>query len=1046
MKIKKVQISGFRAFNKVENSTFNFELPDNTTADFISIYAPNGFGKTSFYDAVEWGVTHQIQRFDRMPDFNKSRKENNGDVLLNNVSSKGEVIVETTEGVFKNTINTRRVYNPKGIPDNAYFKEVILSQDLIDTFIKEEKAELRYDKFVEFNPEIKSYNNSLKNLTILFDFIESKTKELNTEIEKKQKNQLEIDFDEEGKKFDEINKALQFLKDKKEEIDLIEKDTFTQTKYDFLDQKIKSRIISLEIEIETGKLRIGNIDIVYNGIPDSTDDNNKGVFTYFDNRNKIVDLEKVKNDLNDVVTKIKYKENCELKDNKLKTQISEELELNKLYLLFKEKFKIYLTIENEINERNKIYNNYDSEKLKSEKQINDLNEINQKNVTDLDRLQKELIVKQTTLKNIPFQIERFATLNKNNEELTPQINVLNESISEKERLIEGIKLKLTQHHFFNHKIDTDIEVLIDSEEFKDNKDLITSIIAIENKINIAKEEIITINEKINLQNELNNELKDFVSKGLEIVSKNNSVDCPLCNHTYKSFNELSTKITENKLLGKIVKESLESKLKLENEINKFSDDLSVNKSILKEHLKKVIEPFEKDKLKNENELIRLAELKDEKIQELIKSENEIKEINQFFENNINLKDFEEKVSKEITVYEKEILEISNVTNTNKTTLNDQQNIIKSAIANKDIVLKSIAELKTVDDYNEVIKFYSNTLKTNEISLVILEETIENSNEYLDKLKNEVEENLKVFSEIDSKLLANTLTEEEAIKKYNEVDTAITLIKKNIQNFEQYIKSEFKIDLVSIDKNQVDIEFEKIKNFEKEKLQLLSSINENYMIVDKLKDDCLKVTEAEKNQKEIKDLYDEIGRLVIVKGKIINEKNNLKKYLEKTINSFFYKDLINKIYSKIDPHPDYSEIEFKCDFADKNPRLQIYTIKYIEGKRVESIPSLYFSTAQINILSLSIFLARALKTKNPQSGKFIDCIFIDDPIQSMDTINILSFIDLFRSMILFLGKQLIVSTHEENFHLLLQKKMPVELFNSKYIEFETFGKLKKHVTA
>ena len=1041
MKIKKVQISGFRAFNKVENSTFNFELPDNKIADFISVYAPNGFGKTSFYDAVEWGVTHQIQRFDRMTDFNKIRKENDGPVLLNNVSTKGEVIVETTESNFKNDINTRRVYNPKRTPENAYFKEVILSQDLIDTFIKEEKAEVRYDKFVEFNPEIKSYNNSLKNLTTLCDFIESKTKDLIDEINRKQKTQLKIDFEEEGKKFDEINKALQTLKDKKEEIDLIEKDTFTQTKYDFLDQKIKSRIISLEIEVETVKLRIGNIDMVYNGIPDNPDDDDKGIFTYFDNRNKVVNLEKVKNDLNDLVTKIKNKENCELKDNKLKIQISEELKLNKLYLLFKEKFKMYLTIENEINERNKAYNNYDSEKLKSEKLINDLNEINQKNVIDLDRLQKELIVKQTTLKNIPFKIERLASLNKSNEELIPQINVVNESILEKERLIEGIKLKLTQHHFFNHKIDTDIEVLIDSEEFKDNKDLITSIIAIETKIDIAKEEIITINEKINLQNELNNELKDFVSKGLEIVSKNNSVDCPLCNHTYKSFNELSTKITENKLLGKIVKESLESKLKLENEINKFSEDLSENKSILKEYLKKVIEPFEKDKLKNENELLSLTELKEGKIQELIKSENEVKEINQFFENNIDIKDFEEKISKEITVYEKEITEINNVSITNRTTINDQHNLIKSAVANKEIVLKSITELKSVKEYNEVINFYSNTLKTNEINLVILEETTKNSNEYLDKLKNEVEENLKVLSEINSKLLTNTLTKEEAIKKYEEVENTITLIRKIIQNFEQYIKSEFKIDLVSIDKNQVNIEFEKIRNIEKEKLELLSSISENYMIIDKLKDDCLKVTEAEKNQKEIKELSDEIGRLVIVKEKLNNEKINLKKYLEKTINGFFYKDLINKIYSKIDPHPDYSEIEFKCDFADKNPRLQIYTIKYIEGKRVESIPSLYFSTAQINILSLSIFLARALKTKNPQSGKFVDCIFIDDPIQSMDSINILSFIDLFRSMILFLGKQLIVSTHEENFHLLLQKKIPSDFFNSKFIEFETFGKLK-----
>lgn len=1040
MKIKKVQISGFRAFNKIENSTFDFMLSVDKTADFVSIYAPNGYGKTSFYDAVEWGVTHQIQRFDKMNDFTKNNKDNNSLILLNNNSNDGQVNVETTVEEFVKKINKRKKYNKNGVAINVFFKEVILSQDLIDKFIKEEKAEERYNKFVEFNPEIKTYNNSLKNLTILFDFIESKTKELNAEIKEKEKNQLEIDFEEDGKKFDEINKALQSLKDKKEEIDLIEKDTFTQTNYDFLDQKIKSRIISLEIEIGRVKLRIGNIDIIYNGVPDSNDDNNKGVFTYFDNRNKIVDLEKVKNNLNEIVTKIKDKENYELKDSKLKTQVSEELELNKSYLLFKEKFKMYLTIENEINERNKIYNNYDSEKLKSEKLINELNEINQKNAIDLDKLQKELIVKQTKLKNIPFQSEKLASLIKNNELLTPQINALNESISEKKRLVEGIKLKLNQNQYFNDKIDTDIEILIDLEEFKDNKELINSIIALEYKINLAKEDILTINEKIVMQNELNNELKDFVSKGLEIISKNNSSDCPLCNHTYESFNELSAKITENKLLGKIVKESLESKLKLENEINKSSEDISKNKCILKEYLKKVIEPFEKDKLKNENELIKLTELKDEKIQELIKSENEVTEINQFFENNTNIKEFEEKISKEVSTSEKEISEIDSVSNKNKITINDQQNLIKSANANKEIVYKSINELKSVKEYNEVISFYFNTLKTNDINLGILEEIIKNNNEYLDKLKNDVEENLNELSELNSKLLTNTLTKEEALIKFEEVENAINLMKKIIQNFEQYIKSEFKIDLVNIDKNLVNIEFDKLKNIEKEKLQSFLNIKENYLIIDKLKEDCFKVTESEKIQKEIKELSRESKKLLNIKAKIKLEKDNLIKYLKTTINGFFYKELINKIYSKIDPHPDYSEIEFECDFEDKNPRLQIYTIKIVNDKKERSVPALYFSTAQINILSLSIFLARALKTKDTK-GESVNCIFIDDPIQSMDSINILSFIDLFRSMVLFLGKQLIVSTHEENFHLLLQKKIPVGLFDSKYIEFETFGKLK-----
>lgn len=89
MKIKSVKITGFRAFEKEENSTFDF-TSNGEIMDFASIYAPNGFGKTSFYDAVEWGVTHQIQRFDRMDDFEKMRKENSLPLLLNNSSSSGQ--------------------------------------------------------------------------------------------------------------------------------------------------------------------------------------------------------------------------------------------------------------------------------------------------------------------------------------------------------------------------------------------------------------------------------------------------------------------------------------------------------------------------------------------------------------------------------------------------------------------------------------------------------------------------------------------------------------------------------------------------------------------------------------------------------------------------------------------------------------------------------------------------------------------------------------------------------------------------------------------
>ncbi len=65
MKIKNVAIAGFRAFKHVEDATFDFMINKTKVADFVSIYAPNGFGKTSFYDAVEWCVTGKIDRFSR---------------------------------------------------------------------------------------------------------------------------------------------------------------------------------------------------------------------------------------------------------------------------------------------------------------------------------------------------------------------------------------------------------------------------------------------------------------------------------------------------------------------------------------------------------------------------------------------------------------------------------------------------------------------------------------------------------------------------------------------------------------------------------------------------------------------------------------------------------------------------------------------------------------------------------------------------------------------------------------------------------------------
>jgi exonuclease SbcC len=170
----------------------------------------------------------------------------------------------------------------------------------------------------------------------------------------------------------------------------------------------------------------------------------------------------------------------------------------------------------------------------------------------------------------------------------------------------------------------------------------------------------------------------------------------------------------------------------------------------------------------------------------------------------------------------------------------------------------------------------------------------------------------------------------------------------------------------------------------------------------------------------------------VRPKIVLERDRIKEFLEEKIKIFFYTDLIDQIYNKIDPHPDFKGVEFRADFDSETPRLDVLVKNTLNQQKL--IPNLYFSTAQINILSLSIFLATALNSKE------YNCIFIDDPIQSMDSINVLSTIDLIRGIVATGEKQIILSTHDENFHNLLKKKIPPGMFKSRFLELETFGKV------
>lgn len=189
------------------------------------------------------------------------------------------------------------------------------------------------------------------------------------------------------------------------------------------------------------------------------------------------------------------------------------------------------------------------------------------------------------------------------------------------------------------------------------------------------------------------------------------------------------------------------------------------------------------------------------------------------------------------------------------------------------------------------------------------------------------------------------------------------------------------------------------------------------------------------EEKIQMMEDAITQSETLKEQVSTAKTKYRKFIEQKINNYFNATTINDIYQKIDPHPTQKMIKLTPEFEGIKTMLRVKTISETGEEEID--PILYNSSGQVSILSLSIFLAKALQT-----NQFINTVFLDDPIQYLDAINVLSFIDLLRTIITNLNRQIVISTHDKNFYQLLQKKLDPDFYNTKFIELESYGKIKE----
>lgn len=131
-------------------------------------------------------------------------------------------------------------------------------------------------------------------------------------------------------------------------------------------------------------------------------------------------------------------------------------------------------------------------------------------------------------------------------------------------------------------------------------------------------------------------------------------------------------------------------------------------------------------------------------------------------------------------------------------------------------------------------------------------------------------------------------------------------------------------------------------------------------------------------------------------------------------------LVQRIYASVDPHPSFRAVRFLTQTRRGRGHLWTSIEDAVMGLS-EPQPAVVLSSSQLNVLAVVTFLALnlAVPTLPLQLAAF------DDPLQSLDNVNLLGLADLLRRV--RASRQVMISTHDERLVGLLERKLrPVEV--------------------
>lgn len=1025
MKIKHVFIQAFRQFGKVPVNLTS-TLDSNKASNFVAIYAPNGFGKTSFFDAMEFCVTKSIQRVSVNFKENFKVDQEQGSTTFIHNKDLPDLPIDIVMN-FEGHDDIRTTCNPqdecsmlKGKGDNLYFRNAVLSQDWFSEFLSTSSAEQRFKIFTDYFVETKDlldYYRRLSTASTSFNRMVIKT---NKEVKSLKK---EIDGNLDAGVILQIEDGVKKLADNGISVrweGKLEAEALT-----VLRMESENLISEIKAQKEDIANKIANLNLVSVG------------------NDQIISIQEIENYEKTIDEKKKQLTGCQNWLQRLNVYLKAECQVEEgrksLRLWQKEKDRlVYLTNNYELF--NKVYQGIVQlsrvKELLLKKIANNhiLLDDKYKRKKQQDGILSDYRNERNSIQNKILKLhDRYVELasllklkGKTENSLALKENPLQEALKQHDALVNQ-KGFLCRLRISIEEGTIDCTIGIYADEVKFLKEL-------NEKIHSEEEQLLLIEKRINEKGALENELQQLIISSHKVLEHLKGSKCPLCGTDFETQEKLLKNISENTVISTALEEDLQEKNVLADKINKHKKTMSEKRKELFDKIDKenseIIEKIkavdistkqlreEKEQLKSKwNNIISILTQKYGDIKETVEEDmqKELKGLVEASETNITatlqiLNSLEKEINQchaEITSHEDKIKEI------------DEKSI---ALSEDDFYVEYTSRLGDEKFSEECLDSWKNRLASIDEESVQIGQLQKASQYKLDEL---IKSGFKKEDAPSMKNKRNVLAEElsEKLNVWNStlsflMNVCMIPIEGRAKSNEIKVAYESVLEATRKNQEKVDTKLTLLNKYE-----VLLALGEKYSTNE--------VRKAELRNKE-----EQLNEETQKRDLINDERVRLQKYLEDFVKGFFQLDIINKLYNTIDPHPEYKHIDFKCDFKNKDPRLNVVMYSVKDGHDT-IVPNLYFSTAQINILSFCIFLAKALYAKTDKNED-LGCIFIDDPIQALDDINVLSMIDLLRNVAYSLDKQIILTTHDRNFFELLKKKVPAELFGSRFLELKQRG--------